>query len=103
MSDLVSVIMPARNAGAFIKQSIESILQQTYTNFELIIVDDQSTDDTRNIAEGVIDARVTVVYGKAEGIASAINIGLKHAKGKYFCRCDSDDLFPENRLKIQAE
>ncbi len=95
--------MPARNAGAFIKQSIESILQQTYTNFELIIVDDQSTDDTRNIAEGVIDARVTVVYGKAEGIASAINIGLKHAKGKYFCRCDSDDLFPENRLKIQAE
>lgn len=103
MSDLVSVIMPARNAGEFIRESIESILQQTYTNIELIVVDDQSTDSTREIVESIADNRVIIVSGEAEGIASAFNVGLAQAKGKYFCRCDADDLYPSDRLRKQVD
>nr|WP_320165791.1 glycosyltransferase family A protein [uncultured Methylophaga sp.] len=103
MSDVVSIVMPAKNAGGFIKQSIDSILAQTYHQFELIVIDDQSTDNTRDIVSNYSDPRVIVVDGPGAGISAALNVGLEHAKGEYFCRCDSDDLFPQHRLKIQAE
>ncbi|MFC6804864.1 glycosyltransferase family 2 protein [Methylophaga thalassica] len=103
MSKLVSVIMPARNAGDFIKKSIDSVLAQTYPDFELIIIDDKSTDNTREIAKSYADARIKIVDGPGIGISAAFNTGLENAKGEYFCRCDADDLFPEERLMIQVQ
>jgi glycosyltransferase involved in cell wall biosynthesis len=103
MSKLVSVIMPARNAGDFIKKSIDSVLAQTYPDFELIIIDDKSTDNTREIAKSYADVRIKIVDGPGIGISAAFNTGLENAKGDYFCRCDADDLFPEERLMIQVQ
>lgn len=103
MSKLVSVVMPAKNAADFIELSIDSILNQTYDNFELIVVDDQSDDDTRKILDSYQDHRLVVVEGKGQGISAAFNTGLEKAKGEYFCRCDADDLFPADRLEIQVD
>ena len=95
--------MPARNAGDFIRQSIDSVLAQTYPDFELIIIDDKSTDKTREIVNSYADTRIKIVDGQGAGISSAFNTGLEHAQGEYFCRCDADDLFPPNRLAIQVD
>lgn len=103
MSKLVSVIMPARNAGDFIKQSIDSILRQTYSEFELIIIDDQSTDNTREVANGYKDSRIKIVDGPGTGISAAFNTGLDNANGDYFCRCDADDIYPEDRIEAQVK
>ncbi len=103
MNVRVSIIMPARNAAAFIKASIESILNQTYSNLELIIINDRSTDDTLEIIEQFDDDRIKVLTGNASGISNAFNLGLKHAKGYYLCRCDADDIYPDDRLDIQVK
>lgn len=103
MSKLVTVVMPARNAAAFIKTSIESILNQTYSNLELIIINDRSTDDTLEIIEQFDDDRIKVLTGNASGISIAFNLGLKHAKGYYLCRCDADDIYPDDRLDTQVK
>ena len=101
MNPLVSVVMPAKNAAAFIKKSIDSILNQTYHHLELIIINDGSTDNTLNIIQNYTDPRLKIVNGPASGISEAFNAGLTHAKGKYLCRCDSDDLYPVNRIEEQ--
>lgn len=94
--------MPARNAGAFIKESIKSILNQSYKNLELIVVNDQSTDNTLEIIESINDRRLIVIDGPATGISDAFNTGLNFTKGKYFCRCDADDLYPLDRIEEQV-
>lgn len=103
MCKLVTIIMPAKNAGDFIKQSIDSILEQTYADFELIIIDDKSTDNTRDVVNNYSDSRIKLIDGSGVGISAAFNEGLKHAKGEYFCRCDADDLFPKERLMKQLQ
>lgn len=103
MDNLVSVIMPARNAGAFIKKSIDSILNQSYRNLELIVVNDRSTDNTLKIIESINDSRLIVIDGPASGISDAFNTGLSFAKGKYLCRCDADDLYPLERIEEQVK
>lgn len=103
MSVTVSVIMPARNAGDFIKKSIESILNQSYQNLELIVVNDQSTDNTTKILESFLDERLRIVNGPATGISDAFNAGLKIANGQYLCRCDADDLYPMDRIEMQVK
>lgn len=102
MSKMVSVIMPARNAGDYIEHSIDSILRQTYSEFELIIIDDQSIDNTREVASGYQDSRVKVVDGPGTGISAAFNAGLEAAVGEYFCRCDADDIYPHDRIETQV-
>ena len=103
MTTLVSVIMPAKNAGKYIKKSIESIINQDYSNFELIIINDNSTDNTLEVINQFNDKRIHVLTGNGAGIADAFNLGLENAKGKFFCRCDSDDLYPLDRLTIQVD
>ena len=100
---LVSVIMPVFNVRMFIKQAITSILNQTYQNLELIVIDDFSTDGTFDIIEEIqkTDNRVILIRN-AENlkIAESLNNGLKFAKGEYILRMDGDDVCSEDRIEI---
>ena len=100
MNDLISVIMPTFNRGYIIKLAIDSILNQTYKNFEFIIVDDCSTDDTESIVSSYNDERIKYIkLDKNSGANYARNIGLLNAKGKYITFQDSDDYSYPNRLE----
>lgn len=100
---VVSVIMPMRNAEAYIVQAINSVLSQSFRDLELIIIDDQSTDQSRTIVESFLpnDARIKLINGSALGIAAAKNKGLHHAIGNLVMFCDADDLFADNRIETQ--
>lgn len=101
---LVSVVMPAYNAEKTIAKSIESVLRQTHQDFELIIVDDASTDNTPEIAceYGKSDLRVRVLrHSENSGVAIARNHGIEQAHGKYVALLDSDDLWEPDKLERQ--
>lgn len=95
---LVSVIMPIYNREDCMKKAIESCLSQTYTNIELILVNDGSTDNTQKVAQSYVDmdARVVLYNQENGGAASARNTGLKHANGAYIQFLDSDDTLEKN-------
>ena len=96
----ISVVMTAYNAEATIGDAIESVLNQSYPYFEFIIVDDGSTDETRNIIQCYKDPRIRLVQNKHNYIGS-LNIGIALAKGKFIARMDADDVMLRDRLKIQ--
>lgn len=89
----ISIIVPIYNAEAYIHRCIDSILAQTFTDFELILVDDGSRDNSSAICDGfaVKDSRVQVIHKDNGGVSSARNKGLEAARGKYILFCDSDD------------
>ena len=103
MSDLVSIIMPSYNTGEYIKQTIESVLAQSYTNWELIIVDDCSTDNTDEVVKPFLsDQRFKYLKNeKNSGAAISRNRALREAKGKWIAFLDSDDLWKPEKLKRQ--
>ena len=103
--DLVSVIMPCYNAEAYISQAIESVVNQSFKDWELIIVDDGSTDRSALIAEewAQKDSRLTLVRKANGGSASARNEGIRLAKGNYLSFIDSDDLWHEDFLSVMLE
>lgn len=101
---LVSVIMPAYNAEKYIDEAILSIINQTYLNWELIIFDDFSTDETRKIIGKYKDARIKVFYNeKNRGISVTTNMAISKSQGKYFALLDDDDISIVNRLEVQVE
>ena len=101
---LVSVIMPAYNAEKTILNSISSVLSQSYEHWELIVIDDCSTDKTLDIVNGVSDGRVKVVVNRVNsGVAKSRNTGISIAKGQYIAFLDSDDLWYTNKLEKQVE
>lgn len=96
---LVSIIMPVYNREDIVQIAINSVLNQTYTNFELIIVDDGSTDETIPIITNIQDNRVKVILSETNnGSSAARNIGLKEAKGEYICYLDSDNIWQNNYI-----
>src|SRR5687767_8549903 len=97
---LVSVIIPTYNRGYIIKPTIESVLAQTYGNFEIIVVDDGSTDDTRTVIEQ-FGARVRYLYQPNAGLAAARNTGLGAARGEFIAFQDSDDTWVPWKLEAQ--
>lgn len=102
MKELVSVIMPTYNCGRFIQESINSVLAQTYNNWELLIVDDCSTDDTESIVRGYKDKRIRYWRNaQNEGAALTRNKALREAKGKYIAFLDADDLWLPEKLEKQ--
>lgn len=103
MNDLITILMPMKNAELFVSDSIKSILSQTHRNLELIIVNDKSNDKSQLIVESFTDSRIKIIQGLGKGISAALNLALGHAKGKFICRCDADDLFPEDRLQTQLQ
>ena len=103
ITPVVTVIMPMKNAEAYVYDAISSILKQDFQCFELIVVDDGSTDASREIAESFPDNRVKVIAGPKTGAANAFNAALNIAAGKYIANCDADDLYPEDRLTWQVK
>ncbi|WP_052169724.1 glycosyltransferase family A protein [Pseudobutyrivibrio ruminis] len=99
----VSVIMPAYNAEKFIEKTINSILNQTYTDFELLIIDDCSTDNTMDVVRRIKDNRIRIINNKTnQGIAKSRNIGLANAKGEYIALMDNDDLTVVDRFEKEV-
>lgn len=102
MNKIVSVIMPSFNTGRFIKEAINSVINQTYTNWELIIVDDCSNDDTNEIINSFEDSRIKYLKNDTNmGAAICRNRALKEAKGKWIAFLDSDDLWKKDKLEKQ--
>ena len=103
MAPLVSVLMPAFNAEKHIAQAIESILQQTYSHFELLILDDGSTDRTKEIIDQFDDGRIVRIdLTENQGLVRARNQLVAAAKGKYIAFLDADDIALPNRLQLQV-
>ena len=102
---LVSIILPAYNCGNSIFESIDTILKQSYKNFELIIVYDESIDNTYELIlkSANIDSRIKIIFGDNCGLSSALNLGLKNAKGIFLARMDGDDLSDLNRIEFQLD
>lgn len=101
-SPLVSVIIPAYNADQFIAQAIQSALNQTYRSYEIIVVDDGSTDTTKEVLATFGD-NIHCLYQENRGPSAARNAGIKIAQGKYICFLDADDLWTSDKLRVQCE
>lgn len=100
---LVTIILPVKNGAEFIEDAIKSILNQSFTNFELLIFNDQSTDNTLSLIEQYSDDHRIQVFNDQTGFIQNLNSGISRAKGKYIARMDADDVMSEDRLKIQVE
>ncbi len=101
---LISVVMPAYNSGKYLRQAIDSILQQTLTDFEFIIINDGSSDDTEQIILSYSDPRIVYVKNEVNrGLIVTLNRGLEYVKGKYVARMDGDDVSLSNRFQKQLE
>jgi glycosyltransferase involved in cell wall biosynthesis len=105
MTDLISIIMSTYNDGLYIKRAIDSVLKQTYKNWELIIINDASTDNTNKIIEEYLskDKRIKYLRNKKNrGLVSNLTNGFNLSRGKYIARIDSDDVWKENKkLEMQ--
>lgn len=102
---LVSIIMPAYNAQKFIRSSIASVLNQTYSDWELIVVDDASTDSTADMVEQLTerDDRIKIIKLKQNsGAAVARNTAIKSSVGQYIAFLDCDDIWNQDKLKVQV-
>ena len=99
-SPLVTVLMPVYNAENYLAASIESILSQSYQNFEFILIDDGSTDNSKKIILSYKDSRILCLSNDINlGISSSLNKGIKVSSGKYIARMDADDISHANRLE----
>lgn len=99
---VISIVLPVYNSENYIGDSIDSILVQTYPNFELIIIDDGSTDTTVKIIKSYNDNRIILVENTHDYIQS-LNTGISKTRGKYIARMDADDIMVKNRLQIQYD
>lgn len=105
MRPLISVLMPVYNSEDYLKQAIESILNQTFTNFEFLIFDDGSTDKSKEIILKYAEKDSRIIFflsPENQGYTKHLNKGLEIAKGKYIARMDSDDICLPNRLQMQV-
>ena len=100
----ISVIIPSYNNGPYIGRAIESVLNQSFSDLELIIIEDCSTDNSREIIASYRDPRIRTIYHeKNKGVSAARNSGIKEAKGTYIAILDADDVFLETRLERMYE
>lgn len=100
---MVSVIIPTYNRASLIEQSVRSVLNQTYKDLELIVVDDGSTDDTEQVLKSIADPRLVYIKQKNAGACAARNNGIDHSKGEYIAFHDSDDVWHLDKLKKQIK
>ena len=98
----VSIIIPTYNQAEYLKEAIESVLNQTYKNIEIIIVDDGSTDNTLEVVAS-FDNKIVYIQQRNKGASSARNTGIKEASGEYVAFLDSDDMWIKNKLEKQIE
>src|SRR5258707_5340929 len=102
MPPKVTILMPACNAEKYIAEAILSVLEQSYADFELLIVDDGSSDDTSAVVRQFEDPRIRLLNQRKEGISAALNAGLNAARGVYIARFDADDICFPRRLERQV-
>lgn len=98
-ANVVSILMPIFNGEKYLRQAIESVISQSYPSWELVVVDDGSTDRTAEIVQGFNDSRIRYVYQKNQGQAAALNTCLEHAQGDYITTLDADDWMPDTSLQ----
>lgn len=99
----ISIIMPVYNEEKFIKPCMESILNQTFSDFECIIIDDGSTDNTLSILQSYKDKRLKIISRENKGLIASLNEGVGLAKGDYIARMDGDDIMMLDRLEKQIK
>jgi glycosyltransferase involved in cell wall biosynthesis len=101
---LISVILPAYNAEKFIKEAVQSILDQTVNDFELIVINDASTDGTLDILQSFNDSRISIINNEINlKVVKSLNKGLELAKGEFIARMDADDISLPNRFEKQLQ
>lgn len=100
-SPLVSVIIPVYNGGRFLRAALESVFAQTYRDFEVIVVDDGSADESGVIAQSFPE--VHYIHQTNQGVAAARNHGIEAARGEFYAFLDQDDLWTPEKLKLQVE
>ena len=98
---LVSVILPTYNRAEFLCKSIESAIRQTYKNWELIVWNDGSLDDTEKVISSYKDIRINSYYDNNHGMSYALNNAIKKSRGEYIAFLDDDDQWTENKLSHQ--
>lgn len=99
----VSIVMPTFNAERYLKEAADSILNQTYQDFELLAIDDYSKDRTRKILNEYCDSRIKVIDGPNKGLCEALNLGIRLSAGEYIARMDADDIALPQRLEKQVK
>jgi glycosyltransferase involved in cell wall biosynthesis len=99
---LVTIIMPVYNAEAYITDAIYSVIHQSYTHWELLIIDDGSTDNSKQIIEKFISNKIHCFEQPNRGVSVARNIGLTNMKGSFFCFLDADDLLPSESIHVRV-
>ena len=101
----VSVVMSVRNGGAFLREAVESILQQSFRDFEFVIIDDGSTDESGSVLDRYqkSDSRVQVFHQENRGLIESLNRGCRLSRGKYIARMDADDIALNDRLERQVK
>lgn len=102
-SPLVSVLIPVYNSEAYVKEAVDSILNQTYQNLEVIIINDGSSDGSLEILENIQDLRVQLVSRENRGLVQTLNEGIDLATGEFLVRMDSDDISTEDRIEKQLK
>ena len=100
---MISIVLPSFNRARILPKAVESILRQTYQDFELIIVDDGSSDNTREVVNSFNDDRIVYVHQENAGACVARNNGINHARGEYIAFQDSDDIWHEDKLEKQLK
>ena len=100
---LVTVLLPAYNAEAYINDSVDSVLAQTFSDFELLVINDGSNDKTGDLLEQYTDERVRLVHQENMGLVKTLNKGVGLAKGKYIARFDADDICYPDRFQKQID
>lgn len=99
----ITVLMPVYNAEKYLREAIDSVLAQTYTDFEFLIVNDGSTDNSLNIIKSYSDKRIRLINRENGGVSAALNTGLTTAKGSFIVRFDADDVCYPDRIRLQYE
>src|SRR5262245_59872905 len=94
----VSVIIPTFNRSRWLPEAVDSVLRQIFADFELVVVDDGSTDDTADVIAAMTDRRIRYLRRPHRGISSALNAGIREARGRFVARLDSDDLWTPDLL-----
>ncbi|MBR5378408.1 MAG: glycosyltransferase [Bacteroidales bacterium] len=104
MNLLVSILMPVYKTASYLREAVDSMLAQTFTDFELIVLNDCSPDNAEAILDTYDDPRIVRYKGeKNVGLSNVLNVGLEMARGKYVARMDSDDISLPERLQIQVD
>lgn len=104
MTPLVSILFPVYNTADYLREAMDSMLNQTFTDFELIVLNDCSPDNADEILDTYTDPRIIRYKGEMnQGLANVLNVGMDMARGKYIARMDSDDISHPNRLQVQVD